>query len=518
MLIRMVVAAVVIFAGLGCHESGKGTRANSNGSASAGGKPPAVEPRSRQAFAACYLQIKKGMPADDAERLLGKPDDIRTQRDPGGISFTNTREIWGYGTDRHLGFATLGSIAIDDEGRVQYLSGTTGAKDLVARMGESELRRILRMLAETSPLEGGDFRPLHTIAAVNALQPLGKQVGVAVLREYMAVSFNSRWAEDDGLFAVMRVLFEVPPADRRAETRRAEDWPRVVYPGYFRPPALGGPSWSPNDLMKFPLFPLMVVDDVPLVLVGGYMLGGMPESPGEHLDELERNANWRQRPLRPTDNPLGILPKVVAQLPDYERSDDSRGRILMQQLLSLTDTVVRTSRDEGDGCYATWDQAKASFDAAAARVQELNIRWDVRKCCYVRGDGTALPPEIRPLYQRDIFEPAIKAGRDFRMRVVLERMNSKFIAIGVEIHSEGGKQVATSIRVMQLGDREKILVDDPKLEVAGSDGSVSSTLTATNGNSSFVATSYRRRLPAGQRVRIEVTHGDAHFGSAIFEP
>ncbi len=78
----------------------------------------AVEP-TRAEFAAAMAKITKDMKADEVLKLLGKPDDIRTRFDPGGIVTYRTSEIWGYGTSGHLTFATLGSIYMT-EGRVQY--------------------------------------------------------------------------------------------------------------------------------------------------------------------------------------------------------------------------------------------------------------------------------------------------------------------------------------------------------------------------------------------------------------
>lgn len=38
----------------------------------------------RAQFAAAMSKVKEGMSAASVEKLLGKPDDIRTKRDPGG--------------------------------------------------------------------------------------------------------------------------------------------------------------------------------------------------------------------------------------------------------------------------------------------------------------------------------------------------------------------------------------------------------------------------------------------------
>src|SRR5262245_43752408 len=68
----------------------------------------AERPRTRHGFARAMAKVKEGMTEKDVLALLGKPEDVRAQTDPGGISTTRTREIWRYGTAGHLTFPTLG--------------------------------------------------------------------------------------------------------------------------------------------------------------------------------------------------------------------------------------------------------------------------------------------------------------------------------------------------------------------------------------------------------------------------
>ena len=53
---------------------------------------------SRLEIAEAAGELRRGMSEADVRRLLGPPDDIRTQHDPGGISTVGTKEIWRYGT------------------------------------------------------------------------------------------------------------------------------------------------------------------------------------------------------------------------------------------------------------------------------------------------------------------------------------------------------------------------------------------------------------------------------------
>src|SRR5262245_43818598 len=85
-----------------------------------------VEPTQRAKFASDMAQLVQGMPKTQVEKILGKPDDIKTQNDPGGIPTNETKEIWCYGTNGHLTFPTLGQVFIREDNRVQYIYGNAG--------------------------------------------------------------------------------------------------------------------------------------------------------------------------------------------------------------------------------------------------------------------------------------------------------------------------------------------------------------------------------------------------------
>jgi hypothetical protein len=63
--------------------------------------------------------ISPQMTREEVEEIMGKPDDVITRYDPGGIP----GEIWYYGANGHLTTATLGSICINENGKVQVVFG-----------------------------------------------------------------------------------------------------------------------------------------------------------------------------------------------------------------------------------------------------------------------------------------------------------------------------------------------------------------------------------------------------------
>jgi hypothetical protein len=98
-----------------------GVRAEEN---SQPAQPPSV--RNRRDFAQQMARIKKRMDSEQVLAILGKPDDVHTREDPGGISTGRIEEIWCYGTAGHLTFPTLGCIYMDDQGKAQDIYGGKG--------------------------------------------------------------------------------------------------------------------------------------------------------------------------------------------------------------------------------------------------------------------------------------------------------------------------------------------------------------------------------------------------------
>jgi hypothetical protein len=155
------------------------------------------------------------------------------------------------------------------------------------------------LLDAVGPLAGDAYDPRPVIAAINALQPLGRDDGTALLRRYVAAR-GAALDERDGLFAVLRVLYEPDPSYRTTSAACTAQQQPMVDGGCLRPPRLGAPSPAPPADLRALRFPFFVLGDVPLSLVSGYALGGMPEPLGMHLDELvAAPTTWLAAPLAP---------------------------------------------------------------------------------------------------------------------------------------------------------------------------------------------------------------------------
>lgn len=159
---------------------------------------------------------------------------------------------------------------------------------------------VFAALDAVGTLVNRDYDPRPVIAAINELQPMGRDKGTATLAAYLEARGHS---VDDrgGLFAVLRVLY-VPPAVK-------PPWPpdactpqqtELLSGPCLRPPMLGAPSPpAPNDLRSL-RYPFFVLGDVPLSLVAGYALAGKAEPVDMHFEALSSaNTGWLAAPLEP---------------------------------------------------------------------------------------------------------------------------------------------------------------------------------------------------------------------------
>ncbi len=133
-------------------------------------------------------------------------------------------------------------------------------------------------LERAASMSVADYNPQLVFDAVNDLQPLGQDGALARLDAYLESRDVSRDA--NGLFWVMRVLFDVDD-------------------GRGFPPVLIGQADipSPTDSTQLPRFPIVMIQDVPLLAVRGYALGGLPEQPESHAAYYRLHGSVRPQPL-----------------------------------------------------------------------------------------------------------------------------------------------------------------------------------------------------------------------------
>ncbi len=460
--------------------------------------------RDRAQFAGLLARIVPGKTDKEQVRaLLGEPDDIETEFDPGGITAARTVEIWRYGTAGHLTFPTLGSVHLQADGKVQYVFGGKGAPP--AGFDERELRRLLRVIDRVPSYNAGSgYDPRPVIIAVNALQPLGKQRALAAITEYLRVS---SWLDDpgrEGTFLLLRSLFDPPDP-----------------PGYLPAMAVGAGSPSPPaDAKALPRFPIAIRGDIPFMLVGGYSLGGMAEPPEHHLEWFRTHGVLRAVPLHPSDQPLAIVDQLVGSASrDFARiagmTDDYARARVMNQALALVDTVYRVKPDGYGLRFAPGADVDARWQAVLAEFASLSVKWDANLEQYTFADGSSLPVPAAPHYRRAIWHLPLPGTEEARL--ILERRDPERVDVEVRVTvGEGHAIPAAVVRILDP-DRSAELT---RLELPplGTPAGSSHASWSASGQGMGIVASRILELPAGHAVRAELVRGKHRDTSPPMEP
>lgn len=206
------------------------------------------------------------------------------------------------------------------------------------------------------------------------------------------------------MFLVLRVLFELPAdTGRMPDMRVGAPWPALV--------------------TRQPRFPIMLEDDVPLLLVSGYHLSGIAQQPESHVNYFRSNGQVRTKPLVPSNVPLSLLGAASKKLGMVYEKDE--GKILItNQLLHLIESVYRP--DVGWRDLRFWAEADVDkrWKALEDEVARLDIRWNPEKACYTFKDGSHLPEPVQELYRRAIWK---LDGMNGESELILERMSPKTV-------------------------------------------------------------------------------------------
>jgi hypothetical protein len=458
-------------------------------------------PRTRHEFAKAVGKVRLTMSHADVVALLGRPDDIRTERDD-GISTAGTKEIWRYGTSGHLTTATLGQVYFDRADQVQYVFGK-GNPPPDGMFEERDLRVLLDALGQVPSYNSAwEYNPRKVIRAVNLLQPLGKEKALAAIDEFLRVT--SGWHDQgrDGVFLVLRTLFDVP-----------DD------PGYMPRMGVGAPSpEEPKDQKLLPRFPIALEGDIPLLVVEGYMLGGAPEHPRSHVDYFRIKGRVRAKPLAPSDQPFKELEKF-AKSPRwiYDGSDrfhdEKRGRqFLGEQLLRLMDTVYRVEQGDFGELLRFDDNEEARGKKVVEGALNLKIRWDSKTQKYTLLDGKSLPEREPKNYRRERWRPKV-AGLD--IEVFLQRAGPRYVSIWVSETYEVGRGAPRAVvQVVDVKAKDKPIVD---IEAGGS-ADLDLPVEIEKGTGGARSTWKPFELTEGGEVQVQlVVAGKSHF-SPIFKP
>jgi hypothetical protein len=310
----------------------------------------ATASRPRADFARAMAQVKDGMHVDQVTRLIGVPDDVQPDRN----GSADTVEVWRWGTDAPGGLGTLGTVHVRADRTVSWVRGGDGVPPDRAMFPEPELQRLLRIV-DRVPSYDAPHDPRRLIEAVNALQALGRERALAVLREYLRVSSPLDDPGRGGSFLVMRTLFDVP-----------------AEPGYLPVMMVGSSSPpEPADLRTVPRFPIVIVDDVPLRITTCCVLGGHAQQPEAHLAYYEEAGVLRAAPLTPPADPAATIQRIAgapdaAWLVAHGLDNPSGQALILRQGLLM---VPRDPALENEPLRCTDDAGRAlPLDACAPPI------------------------------------------------------------------------------------------------------------------------------------------------------
>ena len=409
-------------------------------------------------------RVRVGMTRPQARAIVGGPVDVLTRRDPELSLTSNVIELWCFGSPTHGDVPLHGSVGLDRQGRVAYVSGA-GAP-IATGLNERAQRSLWTLLAALPGLDGNRYDPLAVIRVVNALHALQKGPALAALREYLRVAPGPMAIDPDGIFLVLRALLDpsiAPP------------------PMLVGAPDVGNPQGA---TAAFASFPLAMWGDVPTMLVGGYMLGGMPQPVSDHLDWFERNGRFRAAPLRP--NLQAFASQMSAAQPallalDGGNAPRAQGRrvMLCEQLLRAVRAVYDPPRVRGLERFDPAIDPAPRLQAMLGEMQRQGVAF--RGDQFVRSGSTVAAPASRPRRERFVHHaPSVD------IELVTERIGPD--AMRVSVHGE---------RVGRGG----VFADTTLIVRAGGAALARCTVTPASVGSYSIS---EFALPAGASVTIDV--------------
>ncbi|MBX3417035.1 MAG: hypothetical protein KF851_05480 [Pirellulaceae bacterium] len=297
-----------------------------------------VQEATRVEFAGKMAKVKKGDSKLRVENVLGEADMILTNIRENlsllreGVQYSGATEIWYYGTNKANDFPTLGQVHFDQNGNVIEIYGDAGNAMHSERINEADLKELLRLLDSMPVAKGRNWNPLIVIEIVNSLVGLGKDDGIAVFREYLRISPPS-FEIHEQVCLLLRLLHEVP-----------EEM------GCFPEMKLGLPSSGfPKDMRLMPRFPVHVIDEIPVLMVSGYIFSGdVPDDNLEILDWFDSNAIWRKTELNTqqlTDEQFENIKRKVEGL-GGQYLDSFHTKMLVQMIHSQLEFLRKGVQDK----------------------------------------------------------------------------------------------------------------------------------------------------------------------------
>lgn len=231
----------------------------------------------RNDFFAKLSEVSKGDSKENVRRLVGEPKRVVTREEVrvGGY------EIWSFGTNSDDPFATLGQVHFDRDGRANSIWGGARKPNVFDGINESEVRDALRLINKMPTANGKQWNPALVTKIVNALHSTGEKNAPRLIDEYARITPLSS-ESNQKIQLLLRVLYDVP-----SDLDSFPD-PNIVHSIYGKP----------QDPTLAPRYPVLVLNDVPLLIAWVYSHSGHPSHKTvETIEWYKANGQWRKHPL-----------------------------------------------------------------------------------------------------------------------------------------------------------------------------------------------------------------------------
>ncbi|MFO0562147.1 MAG: hypothetical protein U0269_29300 [Polyangiales bacterium] len=368
--------------------------------------------RSRESVARALSRVQPRMTQAQVRAVTGAPDDVLTRLDPELQPTTIVSELWSFGAAAHGAFPSWGSVGFDARGQVFSVHGASANLGPPGSAPIAQLPALFEKLAAVSSLNGHEFDPGTLVDAVGALAALRSEQILDVIAEYLRLAPGWMSLDTQSIFLVLRALFDPPGGQHPAL-------------------ALGAPDCDAAAISASGLgaFPLAIIAGVPVLLVSGYMLGGLPQQP-ESVLPWYRRTPLPVRRLSPTPERFASeLDRTRFATLDGGNAAGTRARrtMLYEQVLRMVRDAYRPPLVRG----------LQHFDPAAdpaSRWSEMTREMTAQRVTYtprgfINGARSSGAPQAVPARPRRLRHAYRGAGVE--IEALLERRSSDVVRVWV---------------------------------------------------------------------------------------
>lgn len=238
----------------------------------------------------------------------------------------------------------------------------------------THLSNELHLINEARDWPFQDPDTTKLIRAVNALQPLGKEQALKTLEKYIEMRREvDEYFEPEIVFWIIRVLFEPIELDQQIPT-----------PGVA---VFMNDRHFPKQ-SRWPLNPMALVDDIPFMLGSQIGSSGIPEFPSSHINFARTRCVIRDKPLRPTRNPIAVAQSIFNNKRFTALRDHSFGNnenFIREQAIAMVADLVGPLPDPYDDIPDKPEEEV--WESKINLAKELGIQWNTEKQKFIlKGD------------------------------------------------------------------------------------------------------------------------------------